>query len=412
MTTNAFGVEVGSISKKERKEPDWGPHGKPSVGRVVTGAMAPGVHGLIAGAPGHKMRAAGREVGESAAGTVAGTGVAYGTAAGLHRVGVPGPLASEIGSDVGSGIVAASGIHSVMGNQKKGRYKKQRPNALGLSGKKPKTVAKAFQDDPIEKGLGAALKVGVDAAKGGVSALKGTKAGIKVGQGVGAAKSTGLKLMQKPAAKVATGGFRATRVGVAPSSTAPVGNKVAAHLGIGAGHAATAGGAAMGVGGIAVGAGAMHHHNKGTLVKAFREEIAKSEWKTIHQRERSQSRNRKAAVWSNTAAITGAGMGLYHGATRTQHARAKSDAKSAFMLRREVNAFSGAGAPKTPAALGAAKAGDVARGASAYIRGAKKGSLRTALALGVGGTAVSGGLYGKNAYHQHKINERRRKRMG
>jgi len=347
--------------------------------------MAPGVHGLIAGAPGHKMRAAGREVGESAAGTVVGTGVASGTAAGLHRVGVPGPLASEIGSEVGSGIVVASGIHSVMGNQKKGRYKKQRPNALGLGGKKPKTVSKAFQDEPIEKGLGEAFKVGVDAAKGGLGALKT------------GASARGAKLVAKKPVQAGIASFKATKLGVKPGPITT--NRVAAHAGIAAGHATTVGGAAMGLGGVAVGAGAMNHHNKSTLLKAFREELAKSEWKTIKQRERAQVGNRKA----KRAGLTAASMG------GTALAAQEITAAAANTPSPLVGLYNSGRWAKM---VGGSNLKEGAQVAGMTLRNPRHAVTAGALGLATGGAAVAGGARGREAYHQHKINQRRRARMG
>ena len=272
--------------------------------------------------------------------------------------------------------------------------------------RKPSTVIKAFRPEPVEKGLGEAFKVGADAVKGGLGALK-----------IGAS-SQGAKLVAKKPVQAGISSFKATKLGVTKGPMTA--NRAGAHLGIAAGHATTLGGAAVGTTGVLAGAGLMHAHDKSALGKSW-QEIAKSEWKTIHQREQAQRRNRKAAEWTNTAALTGGALGLYHGATRAQHARGRADARSAFGARRELDNISGGRVASSTVkaerdsrqvkATGAT-AGDVARGASAYLRGKGKGSLKTAVVLGVGGTAGSAALYGRNSYHQHKINDRRRKRLG
>lgn len=66
---SAFGVDLGSISKADQ-EPV-------SAGRVVAGAVFPGAHAAVAGKKGHKLRAAGWEVGGTA--VAPGLGGAVGT---------------------------------------------------------------------------------------------------------------------------------------------------------------------------------------------------------------------------------------------------------------------------------------------------------------------------------------------
>jgi hypothetical protein len=365
--------------------------------------MAPGVHGLIAGQRGHKLRAAGREFGESTAGMAAGTGAAFGTAAGLHRVGVPGELAGTIGSEVGSGIAVAAGMHSVMGNQKKGRYKKQRSNALGLGGKKkPTAVIKAFRPEPVEKGLGSAFKVGADAVKGGLGALK-----------IGAS-SQGAKLVAKKPVQAGIASFKATKLGVKPGPITA--NRAAAHVGIAAGHATTLGGAAAGTTGVLAGAGLMHQHDKSTLGKSW-QEIAKAEWKTIHQREQAQGNNRRharaVAEWGSLATTAGALQTVMGPKTQSDLHRMGESAGSGYRFRTKANQQLSS---VKIAPMKGNRVGDIARGARAIRSTPKAAAGKTAAALMIGGVATAGGAHGvasaRNAYHQHKINERRRVRMG
>ena len=104
MTTSAFGVEHGEISKAKNGD-------QMSTGRMVaTGLFAP-VHGAVAGRPGKKLRATGNEMGGSVAGAL--TGAA--TAALLKKPALTRDLmqGGAIGGAIGGGSI----------NQRKGYYK-------------------------------------------------------------------------------------------------------------------------------------------------------------------------------------------------------------------------------------------------------------------------------------------------
>lgn len=77
VSKHAFGVDPGySVSKASDRQPASG-------GRLVAGALAPGFHAAAAGKKGHKLRAAGWEVGGTAVAPVIGGGV--GTAMAHNR---------------------------------------------------------------------------------------------------------------------------------------------------------------------------------------------------------------------------------------------------------------------------------------------------------------------------------------
>lgn len=65
-------------------EKKWDDKRRVSAGRVATGAMLPGLHGAVAGKPGHKLKAAGTEVASAAVLPV------VGTAAGTYAAGKMG----------------------------------------------------------------------------------------------------------------------------------------------------------------------------------------------------------------------------------------------------------------------------------------------------------------------------------
>ena len=103
---SAFGIDHGTLSKRNAQ---YRERKKATGGRYVAGALAPGVHGLIAGRPGHRLQAASNEV----AGGV-GMGIALpvfirGNYMNPALAGVP--------------IGAALGVHRA---QKKGHYVAQR----------------------------------------------------------------------------------------------------------------------------------------------------------------------------------------------------------------------------------------------------------------------------------------------
>lgn len=56
----------------------------PSAGRVISGALLPGIHGAVAGKKNHKWQAAGNELGGSAVGGVVGL-APVGGGVGTHR---------------------------------------------------------------------------------------------------------------------------------------------------------------------------------------------------------------------------------------------------------------------------------------------------------------------------------------
>jgi hypothetical protein len=68
---SAFGVEDPRLISKAKKQTVTTP---PSAGRVATAALVPfGIHGAVAGKPGHKGRAWGNEFGGSILGEIAGS---------------------------------------------------------------------------------------------------------------------------------------------------------------------------------------------------------------------------------------------------------------------------------------------------------------------------------------------------
>ena len=100
---SAFGVEHPTISKAARKQTNTKPA---SGGRIVAGSLVPfGLHGAVAGKPGHKLRAWGNEFGGDIAGSIIGGATRH-------------PMGSLVGSVAGG---AAGTVHA----QRRGHYKKQ-----------------------------------------------------------------------------------------------------------------------------------------------------------------------------------------------------------------------------------------------------------------------------------------------
>lgn len=120
MAKSAFGVEHGdSISKAQQKA---------STGRQALGTVFPGYHGLAAGKKGHKLRAAGNEIGGRIAGAAVGQAAAAPlVAAGLGHATKPAGIAALAG---GTAITAGStlygGVKGTQRAQRLGHYKPER----------------------------------------------------------------------------------------------------------------------------------------------------------------------------------------------------------------------------------------------------------------------------------------------
>lgn len=179
----------------------------------------------------------------------------------------------------------------------------------------------------------------------------------------------------------------------------------------GAAVGAAVGGAAFGAYGAGVGALLEHKpKKKGKKVsKAFFEDVSKlGEWKTIEQRERAQRGNRKV---KNNAIALGAGGALAvggttelmrPGATEKLIRGARGIARQDKNLRSLNHAAKGAivDFPKHDRAKYALRSAKALPGPAKVVGGA---ALAGGAALG-----VAGGARGMEAYHQKKINQRRR----
>lgn len=127
MAKSAFGVEHGdSISKAAPTKPKTQ---KPaSAGRQAAGTLFPGWHGAFAGKKGHKLRAAGNELGGRIGGALVGQAAAAPlVAGGLAHATRPAGMAALAG---GTGISVAStlygGVKGTQRAQRMGHYKPER----------------------------------------------------------------------------------------------------------------------------------------------------------------------------------------------------------------------------------------------------------------------------------------------
>lgn len=109
MSTSAFGIDHGLISKAT--DPNTGK--KPSGGRRALAAYNPGLHSIVAGKKGKKLRSYGNEAGGSALGALAGGGAGL-----LASRKNPIPLA--VGAVGGSIAGSQAGLNR---NQRKGYLK-------------------------------------------------------------------------------------------------------------------------------------------------------------------------------------------------------------------------------------------------------------------------------------------------
>jgi hypothetical protein len=122
---DAFGV----VAKKEYKPVKGGSEGKPSAGRRAAAQLFPGYHGLAMGKKGHKLKAAGHQVGGIYAGLAAG-GVPGAVAGGLIGRKVGGAEGAAAGAGIGGAIGGHAGARvgldrgTVIAN-KKGYYKRE-----------------------------------------------------------------------------------------------------------------------------------------------------------------------------------------------------------------------------------------------------------------------------------------------
>jgi hypothetical protein len=175
---------------------------------------------------------------------------------------------------------------------------------------------------------------------------------------------------------------------------------------IGMAYGSGAGSVVGGRGGLA--AGVQRANKKGHFKP---EKVSKAgDWKTIDQRERSQRQNRKhagtAASLGGLAATGGAYAAAASPKVQNDLGRMKTNAKSGFKFRRSFNAQMGAGTMKgnkaTDAAFGVRNALSTTHAGHGK---AAAGAVVGGIGVGVGGAAAAKGV---NAYHQKKINERRR----
>lgn len=122
MSTSAFGIEHGDVSKADQP--------KASGGRQAAGYFFAGTHGAVAGKKGKKLKAVGSEVGHTMAGSYGGAaggaaaGAALGAAVGHGRPSAKvGAIVGYTAGGIGGGIAGARrGVNS---NQAKGRYKRE-----------------------------------------------------------------------------------------------------------------------------------------------------------------------------------------------------------------------------------------------------------------------------------------------
>jgi hypothetical protein len=84
---DAFGVQRPDLAVVSKQLPPQPTTPKPSVGRVALGSTVPGVHSLVAGKKGSKLKAFGHEVGGGLAGSAVTTLATRGRAPGLSSLG-------------------------------------------------------------------------------------------------------------------------------------------------------------------------------------------------------------------------------------------------------------------------------------------------------------------------------------
>jgi len=124
MAKSAFGVEHGdSISKAAPAKQK-----KASTGRLALGTVLPGYHGLAAGKKGHKLRAAGNEIGGRIVGSAAG-GIAAAplTTAGMAHATKPAGIAALAGgAAISAGSSIYGGVKGTQRAQRMGHYKPER----------------------------------------------------------------------------------------------------------------------------------------------------------------------------------------------------------------------------------------------------------------------------------------------
>lgn len=426
MTTNAFGIEHGPIAKgvvadwktdareakNFQKENRVGYTGKK--GERLRTVKRTGRHRRMV-LPGPDRKANWKMIGEHTAKGTAG-GAAAGALVGGALRGKAGAITGAATGGLGgfyAGTISGNALMNARANRrgmeesvKAGDMRRIKPgekvNWKGRIADKStgKQVSKAFSE-PVEKGLGSALmSAGRTAQAGFRGAARATKLGIR-------------SQVQKPAVQAGVKAYKATKLGVTPGPMTA--NRAASHVGIAAGHATTAGGAAVGVGGVAVGAGGMalakRPKQQGAVAKSFG-----SSWKTIDQRERAQARNRRhasnVAAYGSLATSAGAIQTILGPKTQTDLARMGQNAASGYKFRTKANKQLSS---VKVASIKGNRVGDVGRAFRAAAATPKAAAGKTAAALMVGGVAVGAGAHGaasaRNAYHQHKINERRRGRM-
>ena len=124
MAKSAFGVEHGdSISKAAPTKQK-----KASTGRLALGTALPGYHGLAAGKKGHKLRAAGNEIGGRIGGAVVGQAAAAPLVAGglAHATRPAGIAALAGGTAITAGSTLYGGVKGTQRAQRMGHYKPER----------------------------------------------------------------------------------------------------------------------------------------------------------------------------------------------------------------------------------------------------------------------------------------------
>lgn len=119
-STSAFGVDHGVEFGKDQEH--WTTKSDASKSRIASGILFAGPHGLVAGKPGKKLKAAGHEVGGALVGS---------------------PIAGPIGSSVGAGLGTRAA-------QNKGYYKRSKP--IKTTAMKTRELHASLEKEKKEKG--------------------------------------------------------------------------------------------------------------------------------------------------------------------------------------------------------------------------------------------------------------------
>ena len=123
MTNDDFGRKV-EIFKANKPKPRAN-MSKPSAGRMALGTLTPGVHSLVAGKKGYKLRSFGHEAGGALGGALGGGALGVATSAGLN-IATKGRVATAAPAFAGYyGGAALGGAIGTASAHRKGYLKKQ-----------------------------------------------------------------------------------------------------------------------------------------------------------------------------------------------------------------------------------------------------------------------------------------------